>query len=463
MFDVAQLLGRGFAGTRWTYLFVALACGWLAFFGLAPLVLLSLGFLSLLFRDGTSAQLLTRSLVWGGLYAGGFHAWILRSDVGMWCLGLLLRGGLWCLLPLPYLLARGHSADKSRRFFPLLWGLGLGLVAVAQLSSPFGFDWECQVAALTDHPFCLALLPWLGIPGLTVLLGVIASLAAGRAYKEKVIALALSVGWLSISWAVYSSEPSGLPAGWPKIALLQTGWTQQEKWDEAKIGEAKRRLAQLTDLARRGGAELVVWPETAWPVNSLLSQPREQGQIAELSRRLAVSILASSLEKSSQGWTNSVSLVTPEKGFSQTYHKRRLIPIQEYLPGPKAVEQAMRAAGWVRASCHYKAGEQAAIWSLQGMRYAPLICYETTVPSVSMALRDQVDVLLVVTNGATLYSDFAKEAHFRSAILRAIESKTPLFQASNDGVTGVVDGRGVVLRRLARGDRGPNVVMVGFP
>lgn len=460
MDDVAQLLRRAFTGTRWTCLFAALVCGWNAFFGFAPLVLLSLGFLSFLFRDGTSLQLLARGLVWGGLYAGVFHAWILRSDVGMWCLGLLLRGGLWCLLPLPYLLARRHFAQRARGLFPLCWGLGLGLVAAAQLATPFGFDWECHLTALTDYPFCLALLPWLGIPGLTMLIGVICSLAAETARQAKGLALALLALWLGTSWWMFSSQPAGLPESFPKIALIQTGWTQHEKWDAAKVRQSKLRLGQLTDLARRSGAELVVWPETAWPVNGLLGKPREKSQISDLSRRLAVSILASSLEKPPQGWTNSVSLVTPEGEFSQTYHKRRLIPIQEYLPGPRFLEQAIRTAGWARTSCHYTSGEQAAIWSLHGVRYAPLICYETTVPWISQALRDEVDFFVVVTNGATLYSEFAKQTHFRSAILRAIQARRPVLQASNDGVTGVVDGRGVVLRRLPPGDRGPNVVMV---
>ena len=326
----------------------------------------------------------------------------------------------------------------------------------------------CTRAATTGSPLTkltdaihvrLALLPWLGLPGLTFVLGVVSALLFAPTVRARWFGGLLLLVYLGMSWASFVAQPGGLPETFPKIALVQTGWSQEEKWKHSNIVAAKLRLLALTDQARRRGAELVVWPETAWPENSLLLDPGDMTVISDLARRMGVKILASSLEKGPSGWSNSVSLVEPESGFVAQYRKRRLIPIQEYLPLPGLLDKMVRGHGLARSSCHYRAGEKAAIWEVGGSRYVLAICYESTVPWLVTSLKGDIDFVVIVTNGATLRSEFAKEAHFRSAILRAAQIRKPVLQASNDGVTGVIDGRGCVLRRLPPDFRGPDILM----
>ena len=444
---------------------LALVACLLAFHHFSGLALVGLAALSLGTRHGSAPSRIRKACLWGALYAGLFHVWILFQDPLLWCLGLILRGGVWGLLVVPSLLIRTMLKQKEL-VLPLeavAWGVGLALVTQAQISTSFGFDWEIPLVAFATVPALLVGLPWLGLPGLSGAVGVIVTLMATRHLKLMSLGCALLVSWLTWSLTLYGRLPAGLPPDLPSIGLVQTGWTQRQKWDPARMLEAKLRLFHLTETARRRGAQLVVWPETAWPQNSLHKNARDRASIADFSQRLGVEILASALDKDPTGWKNSVYLVTPDGGFVKEYHKRRLVPIREYVPAPESLEQRLRSFDLLRDSSRYRAGVRSETFTLGQRRYACLICYESTTPEPAADYAEDIDFLVVVTNGATLRSEFAKEAHFRSAILRAIQFRKPVFQASNDGVTGVIDSRGAVVLRGERGYSGADVLVSPDP
>lgn len=446
----------------WAYFGVALAGCLLAFQQLPWLMFLGLGALSVVSRHGCYRQKMARLLLWGAFYSGLFHLWLLRSDPVLWFVGLLPRSSVWLLLLLPsFLLSRLFSRKElSAYLYAGSWGAGLFLVVWAQLSTPLGFDWEVPLAALAGTPILLSLLPWLGLPGLSGLLGAVMALLFSRRVAPAGIGLALLSAWLGASSAVFSASETGLAEGFPRVALVQTGWTQQQKWDPANVLEGKRRLFDLTTRVHREGAELVVWPETAWPQSTLYSRKGDMEAIAALATHLGVPILASSLEKEESSWGNSVSLVTPQDGFVQEYRKQRLVPIREQLSLPQSLETFLRRHRLVRGSSRYQPGVMEPTFELGAYRYAVMICYESTTVEPARELAKRVDFFVVVSNGATLYSEFAKEAHFRSAILRAAQTQKPVLQAGNDGVTGIIDGRGVVLARLPVDFTGPEVLLL---
>ena len=392
-------------------------------------------------QHGSSKERVAKALLWGALYAGGYHLWLLRSDWVLWCLGWPYRVGLWLLLPVPPLALRRLLPARlwSEWTESLAWACGLALVTWAQLLTPWGFDWEAPLAALTTEPWTLSLLPWLGLVGLSAVVGLGCTLIAGSRATVRLAGFALLAVWLGLSRLVFASAADGFSPSWPVIGLVQTGWPQELKWAKENQSAAKLRLIEMTHRAAQGGADLIIWPETAWPVVSLLGQPHEQQAVSSLAREQKVTVVVSSLESEGSAWRNTVSQVSPEGEFEARYHKRRLVPL---------VENALW--GFAR-SRRFLSGDAASVFVHGGLRYAPLVCYESTVPWLCQDLADQVDFFAVVTNDATLGSEFAKEAHFRSAILRAIECRRPVLQASNDGVSGVVDARGVVRQRSRRG------------
>ena len=90
----------------------------------------------------------------------------------------------------------------------------------------------------------------------------------------------------------------------------------------------------------------------------------------------------------------------------------------------------------------------------------PAICYEITYPAIVRGLaivnRGQdakPQVIATVSNDAWFGDSFGLYQHMQMARMRALELGLPLVRATNDGITAAVDGRGKVIRQLARYER----------
>lgn len=435
----------------------ALLANLAAFHGPAPLVLLAPGLLSLALRGLSLPRRMLLAATWGVAFAGLFHLWAWQADRSGWLLILATRGATWALFPIPQWWGeRGTRGPFSQA---LLCGVASALMAALLIGTPFGLDWDLPPAALAPWPWTLALLPWVGLVGVTALLGTLSHLLVVPSFPSQRVGSVALILTLLLSFALHRRPLPTPPL--PRIGLVQTAWPQEQKWLDFNRDISKERLIRGTEQAAAQGASLVIWPETAWPVQGLRTTKVEQREVGGLAQHLGVQILASSWETDAAGWSNTVTQVEPGGDFGPYQAKRRLIPFQEYLPLPAPLEQIFRARGWYRSGAQFRPGGQPTVFGTGGLHYSVLICYESVVPSPARAVADQVDFLVVVTNDASLLTDWPKEAHFRSAILRAIEFRKPVLQAANSGVGGWIDERGTVLERAPVEFNGVTVLMVG--
>ncbi len=262
--------------------------------------------------------------LWGVLFAGLFYRWVLGYGVIPWAALCLVRGLPWALFPLPGLLLERWG---RRGVGPVAVGGGLALTAGALLLGPTGVDWETPAGALVGLPSFLVLLPWLGLVGYAGVLGVLSGVVFWSPYRVRLplfATLGLAAG-ISLSWGAGPSSGSVAPL---RVALVQPGWAQDDKWDEAQREASVERLFELTERAAAQGAELVVWPETSWPYFDLRRSPRDSRRVGRLARNLGVWILAGSIERVpepeggadqpseagealSNGWRNAISSLPP--------------------------------------------------------------------------------------------------------------------------------------------------------
>lgn len=432
----------------------ALAAMLSAFELFGPTVLMVPGLLLRAGRDLKPGMRVASLALWGMVFSAIFHRWSLHYGPWPW-VGLILARGLpWMLFPLPHLfICRMKSESSGLRI--VSGALGYSLVTLALLLGPTGNDWETPMAALTAQPWCLSTLPWLGLVGGSLLLGLSSCLMIGTEPRQAVAGVATLLVWGCLSWAAFAPSK---PAEMPPVSLLQTGWAQDKKWDKASIGEAKVRLFQLTEEAAASGAQLVVWPETAWPNRGMRRRFSDSRAIGKLARRLKIQLLATSIEETDdEHWINSVSQVLPSGKFGQEYQKLRLAPFAEYIPLPESVQESLRAYQPFSYISRFVPGTRQEVMELDELRYSVLICFESQVPWPSATLAEKVDFLVVVTNDAPMVDEAPKEHHFRSAVLRAAQFQKPIFQASNNGVTGIVGCGGEVLMRSAPGFTGAGV------
>jgi len=80
--------------------------------------------------------------------------------------------------------------------------------------------------------------------------------------------------------------------------------------------------------------------------------------------------------------------------------------------------------------------------------FSPLICYEAIFPGAVIDPADRPQWLLVISNDAWYGFTSGPFQHFAITRVRAIEEVLPVVRAANNGVSGLIDPMGRVVRRL---------------
>lgn len=229
----------------------------------------------------------------------------------------------------------------------------------------------------------------------------------------------------------------------------------QDPWKSAKMTRVAEALTHGSEiaLAGRNPVDLLVWPEslagTGWR-----EEPEFQKAIQNARRRGARSLLTGSLDIRGLETFNSAILFTGPEGRSPlVYDKNHLVIMGEYVP----------LAGifpWLRQLVppggDLTAGKNVGILEVDGsgIKIAPLICFEDSVPEVVRRAAQKLPHLLVnLTNDAWFGNSAGSRQHLENARMRAIEVRLPLLRATNDGVTALISPLGVILAEL-RGETG---------
>jgi len=155
---------------------------------------------------------------------------------------------------------------------------------------------------------------------------------------------------------------------------------------------------------------------------------------------------------------NSALLISDEGQVVARYLKMHRVMFGEYVPFgewfPWLYTLTPMGEGLT-------AGQSPSVFQVAGLRLAPSICFESTVPHV---IRRQLrtldeqgalpDVLVNVTNDGWFWGSNALDLHLTCGVFRAVEQRRPLLIAANTGFSAVVDGNGTVLQRGPRFAKG---------
>jgi apolipoprotein N-acyltransferase len=257
------------------------------------------------------------------------------------------------------------------------------------------------------------------------------------------------VGMTMVYGARILLRPIPEPAVTLRYAAIQPA-VPQDPWRSAKVARVAEELRKWSELALVGGGpvDLLVWPEslagTGWR-----EEPDLQTAIQAVRRMGARALLTGSLDVRGPETFNCAILFQGPEGHSpEIYDKTHLVVMGEYVP----------LAGmfpWLRKLVppggDLTAGKVPGLLRLEsdGVRMAPLICFEDTVPRVVRRAAQQLPHLLVnLTNDAWFGTSAGSRQHLENARLRAVETRLPLLRTSNDGVTALISPRGVILAQV---------------
>lgn len=203
-------------------------------------------------------------------------------------------------------------------------------------------------------------------------------------------------------------------------------------------------LQDMSVALERQGAELIVWPESAYPF------PFPRGVVRDLRGRLAIrrhdmhtSLLVGAITRASRcdRWNSAIALgrdgrITGVSDKVELLAFGETVPLWDVLPPL----QSMFPCPGIRAAARPE------VVTLDGARLGVLNCYEDVLAEHGRTLALQEPELLVnVTNDAWFGRTREPHLHQLVARYRAIETRRDLVRAVNTGVSAHIASTGATL------------------
>ncbi|MEU9201913.1 apolipoprotein N-acyltransferase [Streptomyces sp. NPDC048332] len=428
------------AGALPALAFPAPGLWWLAYVALVPLLLL-------IRSAGTGRRAALDGWLGGAGYMLAVHHWLMPSlHVFIVVLAALL-GLLWA--PWGLLVSRllrgpvsGARVVAAVVVVPCGWLMIETVRSWEGLGGPWGLlgasQWQVPPALRLASVGGVWLVSLLVVAVNTALALLLTAPAARAAAVGTLVAGAVAVG------AVWVWAPRPEPSGTARIAVVQPGVVEGP-------GSVQRRFARSEELTRSLAGrdlDLVVWGESSVGVDPV-RRPDVTARIAALSRLVGADVLVNvdARQTDASGRTGifkSAVLVGPRGLTGDRYDKMRLVPFGEYIP-------ARSALGWA-TSMGRAAGEDRlrgtgpvtmTLPGTAGLRFGPLVCFESAFPDMSRQLtRDGARLLIAQSSTSSFQHGWAPGQHASLGALRAAENGRPMVHATLTGVSAVYGPQG---------------------
>lgn len=143
----------------------------------------------------------------------------------------------------------------------------------------------------------------------------------------------------------------------------------------------------------------------------------------------------------------NTSILISKKHEPEFVHKSKLVLGVERIPFLKQLpvleEFSMQMGG---AYGTLGVEDKALVLSSKGLRFAPLVCYESIYGEwVAEFVRNGAQVLFIITNDGWWRDTPGYRQHFAFARLRAVETRRSIARSANTGSSGYINQRGDVL------------------
>lgn len=363
---------------------------------------------------------------------------------------------------LPWAIGAGVARALGRRVHELPAFLVFAIGVYLATFVPAIFPWT-PAGGLASWPWLLQISDVVGERGTSFVVALAWALVAESASRfaraksgphaaraaAAPLALAAAIMGALAGWgALRMRRVDALRAAAPhaRVALTQPSFDASERWDPSRASTMIERLTALTKSAESRGADLVVWPESAYPYTLPHSARRDPGGArAILQPGVHGPVLTGAYMKGGGAGYNSAILIRPDGTIAKPYDKRHLLWFGETVPladtFPWLARVFARGTG-------LSPGHESVVFETGPIRGAVLNCYEDTLPIAGReAMEGRPNLLVNVTNDAWFSGSAEGELHLHLAVLRAIELRRDLVRSVNEGPTSFVDAAGRVRAR----------------
>lgn len=440
-----QLLLALFLGGLWPLAFAPFDQAWLAF------VLLGLLFFLVQYSASPRRAAGLGFLFGFGAFSSGVY-WLSITLHNFAHMGWPLAGAAVALLAAYCALYPALAMGIARRFrsrsrwwlMPLFWVFAEFLRA--RIAT--GFPW-LAVGYTQTGDFLSGIAPWLGQYGVGLATAGVAGIGAwilSRRREAAVWSMGASAILLIFAVSLFAAtvrftHPAGAPL---QVRLLQGNIPISQKWNASRINDILDRYVRLI-VASPAGTELVVLPETAFPIFQT-EIPLLIQQLQEWSAKHHSTLMIGIPEDAQGRYYNATMEIDGQKPI-RWYRKEHLVPFGEYIPFPHILGPLVHH--FLPGLGSFTPGQGASVLPVDGQEAGMTICYEESFSR---------DVRKGVVQGATFLvnsSDYAWYGHstasaqtLQMAQMQSLQEQKPDIRATNTGITSVILPTGQVLAQL---------------
>ena len=159
------------------------------------------------------------------------------------------------------------------------------------------------------------------------------------------------------------------------------------------------------------------------------------------------------LDKISGQFYNSLFLINNEFKIIQQYNKQKLVPFGEFLP----FERVLNKFGLKKITeghGSFKQGNKKNNIEVDQLNILPLICYEVIFTSLIQESSDNTNLIVNISEDAWFGNTIGPDQHFAKSIFRAIESGTFFLRSANQGISAIINNKGLIVKKLNRNEAG---------
>jgi apolipoprotein N-acyltransferase len=413
--------------------------GWIAFLSLVPLFWL--------IRYGTLKEIAAGSAAFGLVFFGLLLYWILLFGTAAF-LALILSQTAWVVVAMVTAWILKEQLPEGSTFisFPLAFVAGEYLRGLF----PFGgFTWGGLGYSQHENFGILPLASYTGVWGLALVVAAVNALVGEglvRVRRDPAPALALFVAAVApvvLPLFVPTSEPDGATV---RIAMVQgntSEGTSDPRADDLKVLENHIRLTQEI---QPGDVALALWPESSFDTNPL-AEPSFREMLLETIRRANVPFLVgATIEVGEDRFFNTSLFFQADGNLAGRYEKMHLVPMGEYVPARGLLAPVFEQLE--RVPRDGIPGKEPKVFEIPAGRFASVICYENTFPSLVRSFVNRGGRFLVVsTNNSSYGRTAASEQHVAFSQVRAAEHRMWVAHVALTGISAVIAPDGEVRER----------------
>ena len=242
-------------------------------------------------------------------------------------------------------------------------------------------------------------------------------------------------------------------AGMVRVGLVQGNIAQEIKWNKDVFPLTFERYKALTKKVALEKPSLVIWPETAIPVD-FRSQPRAFWRILGLAREVDIPIIFGAAGSSKIGGSdggekgiyNSAFYISSQGKILGEYHKIRLLPFGEYIPSMGGISFAFLTPG---LKGNFVPGDNKKLFSLANDRFGVTICWENIFPDLFRGFVSRgASFMINISNDAWFKDSAGPYQHLMCQVFRAVENRISIVRVANTGISCVIDPFGSIVKRV---------------